>query len=183
AWRSPTTRTSARAISSSASTSRASAVRSSARCRERNPLALRQSLLHASLEAMPHRRSAKPSGPSQRQLRGGELVPHAADRMLARGEIRDEVLLQRVITVPEVRLSADLRLANIYVLPLGGEGVAAVLAALNRNKRYIRGEVARAVNLKFAPDIRFLADETFEEADRIHRLLASEKVRRDLEEG
>ena len=130
---------------------------------------------------MAHRRYAKSSGPSQRQLRVGELIRHAVANMLMRGEVRDEVLTKHVVTVPEVRLSADLRLASIYVLPLGGEGLEAVLAALNRHRKYIRGEVARAVNLKFAPDIRFLADETFEEADRIHRLLATAKVRQDLD--
>jgi ribosome-binding factor A len=132
---------------------------------------------------MAHRRSAKRSGPSQRQLRVGELIRHAVVDMLARGEIRDEVLLLHPVTVPEVRLSADLRLASIYVLPLGGEGAASVLAALNRNRRYIRGEVARAINLKFAPEIRFMADDTFEEARRIDDLLRSPKVAADLKKS
>ena len=129
---------------------------------------------------MAHRRYAKRSGPSQRQLRVGELIRHAVAQMLARGEIRDEVLLHHHVTVPEVRLSTDLRLASIYVLPLGGEGVAPVVAALNRNRRYIRGEVARAINLKFAPEIRFMADDTFEEARRIDELLRSPRVAADL---
>ena len=129
---------------------------------------------------MAHRRYAKRSGPSQRQLRVGELIRHAIAQMLARGEIRDEILLKRAITIPEVRLSTDLRLADIYVLPLGGEGVDSVLAALNRNRRYIRGELARAVNLKFAPEIRFMADDTFEEARRIDELLRSPRVVADL---
>ena len=129
---------------------------------------------------MAHRRYAKRSGPSQRQLRVGELIRHAIAQMLARGEIRDEILLKRAITIPEVRLSTDLRLADIYVLPLGGEGVDSVLAALNRNRRYIRGELARAVNLKFAPEIRFMADDTFEEARRIDELLRSPRVAADL---
>jgi ribosome-binding factor A len=132
---------------------------------------------------MAHRRYAKRSGPSQRQLRVGELIRHAFAHMLARGEIRDEVLLGRAITVPEVRLSPDLRLADIYVLPLGGEGIASVLAALNRKRRYIRGELARAVNLKFAPEIRFMADDTFEEARRIDELLRSPKVAADLKKS
>jgi ribosome-binding factor A len=130
---------------------------------------------------MAHRRSEKSTGPSQRQLRVAELVRHALSQMLTRGEIHDDVLAAHVITVPEVRMSPDLRLATIYVMPLGGKDTDAVLAALERNRRYIRGEIAEAVNLKFAPDIRFLADETFDEADRIEQLLASEKVRRDLE--
>ena len=132
---------------------------------------------------MAHRRSAKRSGPSQRQLRVGELIRHAVAHMLARGEIRDEVLLHHHVTVPEVRLSTDLRLASIYVLPLGGEGVAPVVAALNRNRRYIRGEVARAIKLKFAPEIRFMADDTFEEARRIDELLRSPKVAADLKKS
>ncbi len=127
------------------------------------------------------RRTEKSTGPSQRQLRVGELIRHALAEMLARGEIHDDVLASHVITVPEVRMSPDLRLATIYVMPLGGKDAGPVLEALERHRRYIRGEVAVAVNLKFAPDIRFLADETFEEADRIDRLLASDKVRQDLE--
>jgi ribosome-binding factor A len=127
------------------------------------------------------RRVEKSSGPSQRQLRVGELIRHALAEMLTRGEIHDDVLASHVVTIPEVRMSPDLRLATIYVMPLGGKDVAPVLEALDRNKRFIRGEVAEAVNLKFAPDIRFLADETFEEADRIDQLLASDKVRQDLD--
>jgi len=127
------------------------------------------------------RRTEKSTGPSQRQLRVGELIRHALAEMLARGEIHDDVLASHVITVPEVRMSPDLRLATIYVMPLGGKDAGPVLEALERHRRYVRGEVAVAVNLKFAPDIRFLADETFEEAARIDRLLASDKVRQDLE--
>jgi len=130
---------------------------------------------------MAHRRAHKTTGPTQRQLRVAELIRHALAEMLTRGEVHDDVLAAHVITIPEVRLSADLRLATIYVMPLGGKDVRPVLAALERHQRYIRGAIAHAINLKFAPDIRFLADATFDEADRIHRLLASEKVRQDLE--
>ena len=126
-------------------------------------------------------RSDKHTGPSQRQLRVGELIRHALAEMLARGEIYDDVLASRVVTIPEVRLSPDLRLATVYVMPLGGKDLKPVLAALERHKKYIRGEIAHEVNLKFAPDIRFMADETFDEADRIDRLLASDKVRQDLD--
>ncbi len=126
-------------------------------------------------------RSEKSTGPSQRQLRVGELIRHALAEMLARGEIYDDVLAAHLVTIPEVRMSPDLRLASIYVMPLGGKDVKPVLAALERNKKYIRGEIAHEVNLKFAPDIRFMADETFDEADRIERLLASDKVRKDLD--
>ena len=136
--------------------------------------------MQSGLKIMANHRSEKSTGPSQRQLRVGELIRHALAEMLTRGEIYDDVLASHLVTIPEVRMSPDLRLASIYVMPLGGKDLKPVLAALERNKKYIRGEIAHEVNLKFAPDIRFLADETFDEADRIDRLLASEKVRRDL---
>ncbi|CAM5203053.1 ribosome-binding factor A [Bosea thiooxidans] len=122
---------------------------------------------------------AKPSGPSQRQLRVGELIRHALADMLSRGDIHDDVLAKHVVTVPEVRLSPDLKLATAYIMPLGGQDVAPVLKALDSHKRYIRGEIAHRVNLKYAPDIRFRADESFAEAERIDALLDSEQVRRD----
>jgi ribosome-binding factor A len=120
-------------------------------------------------------------GHSQRQLRVGELVRHAVAEILARGDIHDPVIETHLITVPEVRMSPDLRLATVYVMPLGGTDENDVLAALERNKRFLRGEVAHKVNLKFAPDIRFRIDERFEEAERIERLLRSPEVKRDLE--
>jgi ribosome-binding factor A len=119
--------------------------------------------------------------PSQRQLRVGELVRHALAELLARGEVHDPVIEGHLITVPEVRMSADLRLATIYVMPLGGRDADAVVAAFERNKRYLRGEIARHVNLKFAPDIRFRIDERFEEAERIEKLLRTPAVQRDLD--
>ena len=100
--------------------------------------------------------------------------------MLARGEVHDPVLEGRMITVPEVRMSADLRLATIYIMPLGGRDGEEVLEALERHKRYMRGEIARRVNLKFAPDIRFRIDERFDEAERIEKLLRTPQVQRDL---
>lgn len=124
---------------------------------------------------------APPKGPSQRQLRVGELVKHAISEMLVRGEIHDETIANHVITVTEVRMSPDLKLATAYVMPLGGVDLKPVIEALNRNKKYFRNVVASAVNLKFAPDVRFREDETFEEAMRIERLLHSPKVRRDVE--
>jgi ribosome-binding factor A len=120
-------------------------------------------------------------GPSQRALRAGELVRHALAEILARGDVHDPVIETHLITVPEVRMSPDLRLATVYVMPLGGQDATAILEALDRNKRYLRGEVAHRVNLKFAPDIRFRIDERFEEAERIERLLRSPQVRRDLD--
>jgi ribosome-binding factor A len=120
------------------------------------------------------------AGPSQRQLRAGELVRHALAEILARGEVHDPVIAGHLITVPEVRMSPDLRQATIYVMPLGGRDEKEVLAALDRNRRYLRGEIARRVNLKFAPDIRFRLDERFDEAERIEKLLRTPAVRRDL---
>jgi ribosome-binding factor A len=119
--------------------------------------------------------------PSQRQLRVGELVRHKLAEMLTRGEIHDDVIASHVITIPEVRLSPDLKLATAYVVTLGDADIKEVLAALERNKRFIRAELAHAVNLKFAPDIRFRRDETFEEASRIDALLMSPKVRQDID--
>jgi ribosome-binding factor A len=122
-----------------------------------------------------------PSGPSQRQQRVAELIRHAIADVLQRGDIQDPVLGSHVITVPEVRMSPDLKIATAYIMPLGGLDEKPVIAALERNKKALRQEVARRVNLKFAPDLRFLRDETFDEADRIDALLRTEKVRRDLE--
>jgi ribosome-binding factor A len=121
-------------------------------------------------------------GPTQRQLRVGELIRHAMAEMLTRGEVHDPVLEGHLITVPEVRMSADLRVATIYVMPLGGRDESEVVAALDRHKRYLRGEIAHRVNLKFAPDIRFRIDERFDEADRIDKLLRSPDVTRDLKD-
>ena len=128
-----------------------------------------------------HRDSGAAKGPSQRMLRVAELVRHKLAEMLGRGEIHDDVLAGHVITVPEVRMSPDLKLATVYVMPLGGKDTKAVLAALERNKRFIRGELAHTLDLKFAPEVRFREDESFEEATRIDRLLDSPKVKQDLE--
>jgi ribosome-binding factor A len=125
-----------------------------------------------------HRDTA--SGPSQRALRAGEVIRHAIADILSRGEVHDPVLEGHMITVPEVRMSPDLKLATIYVMPLGGRDEKEVLAALERNKRWLRGEIARRVNLKFAPDIRFRIDERFDEAERIEKLLRTPQVQRDL---
>jgi ribosome-binding factor A len=119
-------------------------------------------------------------GSSQRQLRVGELIRHEFADMLARGDIHDPVIEGHMITVPEVRITADLRLATIYIMPLGGRDEQDVLGALERNNRYVRGEIARRVNLKFAPEIRFRIDERFDEAERIEKLLRTPAVQRDL---
>ena len=120
------------------------------------------------------------AGGSARQLRVGELIRHALADMLSRGDVHDPVIEAHMITVPEVRMSPDLRLATIYIMPIGGRDEGDVLAALERNKRYMRGEIARRVNLKFAPEIRFRIDERFDEAERIAKLLRTPAVQRDL---
>jgi len=120
-------------------------------------------------------------GPSQRMLRVGELIRHKIAEMLVRGDIHDDVVASHTITIPEVRISPDLKLATVYVMPLGGKDVKPVIVALERNKKFIRAQVAHTLNLKFAPDLRFREDETFEEATRIDRLLDSDRVRRDVD--
>lgn len=127
-----------------------------------------------------HQPRDQSSGGSQRQLRVGELIRHEIADMLIRGEVHDPVIETHMITVPEVRMSPDLRLATIYVMPLGGRDAKGVLDALERNKRYMRGEIARRVNLKFAPEIRFRIDDRFDEAERIEKLLRTPVVQRDL---
>ncbi|HVV79880.1 MAG TPA: 30S ribosome-binding factor RbfA [Pseudolabrys sp.] len=127
-----------------------------------------------------HRDSGAQGG-SQRQLRVGELIRHAMAEMLTRGDVHDPVLESHMVTIPEVAVTPDLRLATIYVMPLGGKDTKPVLEALERNKKFLRGEIAHRVNLKFAPDIRFRIDERFDEAERIEKLLRSPPVKRDLE--
>ena len=121
--------------------------------------------------------------PSQRQLRAGELIRHALAEILVRGEVHDPVIENHVITVPEVRMTPDLRLATIYVMPLAGCDAGEVVAAFERNKRFLRGELAHRVNMKFAPEIRFRIDERFEEAERIAKLLRTPDVQRDLDKN
>ena len=130
---------------------------------------------------MPRHHQKKPAaGGSQRQLRVGETVRHAVADILAQGIVHDADLEGHIITVPEVRMSPDLKLATIYVMPLGGRDTDIVIAALERNKKFLRGEVAQRVNLKFAPDIRFRVDDRFDEAERIEKLLRTPAVQKDL---
>jgi ribosome-binding factor A len=132
-------------------------------------------------EIMPrHQHRDQSAGGSQRQLRVGELIRHELADMLTRGDVHDPVIQGHLITVPEVHMTPDLRLATIYIMPLGGRDKNDVIDALERNKRYVRGEIARRVNLKFAPEIRFRIDERFDEAERIEKLLRTPAVRRDL---
>jgi ribosome-binding factor A len=127
-----------------------------------------------------HQKKSSAPGGSQRQLRVGETVRHAVADILAHGDVHDPDLEGHIITVPEVRMSPDLKLATIYVMPLGGRDTEIVIAALDRNKKFLRGEIAHRVNLKFAPDIRFRVDERFDEAERIEKLLRTPAVQRDL---
>jgi ribosome-binding factor A len=126
-----------------------------------------------------HQKTSAPGG-SQRQLRVGEIVRHAVADLLAQGSVHDSDLEGHIITVPEVRMSPDLKLATVYVMPLGGKDTDVVIAALARNKKFLRGEVAHRVNLKFAPDLRFRVDDRFDEAERIEKLLRTPAVQRDL---
>jgi ribosome-binding factor A len=122
----------------------------------------------------------RPSAPSQRQLKVGELIRHVLAEIFARGEIVDEVLSRYSLTVPEVRMAPDLKLATAYVMPLGGAGAEDVIAHLDKHRRFLRGEVAKRVSLKFMPELRFKIDTSFESSRRIDELLASPKVARDL---
>jgi len=130
---------------------------------------------------MPKKKSMPASGPSQRMLRVAEMIRHKLAEMLTRGEIHDDVLASHVVTIPEVRISPDLKIATAYVMPLGGKDTETVLKALEKHRKFIRAEIAHTLNLKYAPDIRFREDETFEEVSRIDALLYSDKVRRDVE--
>lgn len=132
---------------------------------------------------MSRHKQSRDSGPnaSQRQLRVGELVRHAVAEMLARGDVHDPVIERHMITIPEVTVTADLRLATVYVMPMGGKDAEEVVAAFERHKKFLRAEIAHRINLKFAPDIRFRVDDRFAEAERIDKLLRSPEVKRDLE--
>ncbi len=128
---------------------------------------------------MPRKKKMSAKGPTQRMLRVGEQIRHVLAELLARGEIHDEMLSEHVITIPQVRMSPDLRMATAYVMPLGGENIPEVIAALNRHAKFIRGHVASQLSLQFSPEVRFRHDETFSEVMRIEQLLASPKVRQD----
>lgn len=119
--------------------------------------------------------------PSQRMLRVGELIRHALSDLLSRGALNDPVLDGHVVTVPGVRMSPDLKLATAFVMPLGGRDVAPVMEALERNRKTLRTEIAHRVAMKFAPDLRFKVDDSFEYGAKIDALLDSPEVKRDLE--
>jgi ribosome-binding factor A len=132
------------------------------------------------------RRHTRPSsshqgpGPSQRQLRVGEMLRHALSDILREREIRDPDLEGVSVTVTQVKPSPDMRHATVFVQPLGGENADVIVEALNRHRSFLRGELGHSIELKFTPELRFMEDTSFAEAQRIERILHSEKVARDL---
>ena len=125
-------------------------------------------------------RQSGPKGPSQRMLRVGELVRHALADVLQRGEVMDPVLEKHVITVPEVRMTPDLKRATAFVMPLGGKDEEKVLKALDANRKQLRMMVVKRLALKSAPDLRFRIDDSFDRGSQIDALLRSPEVARDL---
>lgn len=122
-------------------------------------------------------------GPSQRQLRVGEMLRHALSEILRRSEIRDPDLEGVSITITQVKPSPDMRYATVYCAPLGGKNARAIIAALNRHKGFLRGQMGHAITTKFTPDLRFVEDRSFAEAEKIENLLKSPAVARDLVES
>ena len=126
------------------------------------------------------RSDSKHAGPSHRLERVGETIRHALADILQRGEIVDPVLNRQVVTIPAVKMSPDLKLASVAVMPLGGKNAEATIEALNGHKKALRALVAQRVNLKFAPDLRFALDDSFSAQAEIDALLKSPRVARDL---
>ncbi len=131
---------------------------------------------------MAKNKSHQGTGPSQRQLRVGELIRRTLSDVLLRGDVHDPDLNRISITVGEVTATPDLKIATAYVLPLGGDGADLALAALRRNRQELRRLVARKLTLKFAPELRFEIDDTFDRMDDTRRLFSQGDVRRDLED-
>jgi ribosome-binding factor A len=130
------------------------------------------------------RKTSTPGLPSQRQLRAGEIIRHALAELIAREDFRDPELAGVLVTVGEVRCSPDLKRANIFVTPLGDDtedGRQKLAAALNRASAFLRGRLGREIELKFTPELHFIADKSYDEATAIDRLLADPRVRRDVE--
>jgi len=121
-----------------------------------------------------------PAGPSQRQLRAGELIRHALVEVLREEDIADPDLEGVSVTVTEVRMSPDLRHAHCFVEPLGGQDAGRVVSALNRHARFLRGRLGRGIDMRFTPDLRFAHDESFTEAARMEALFRDPRVARDL---
>src|SRR5258708_6103026 len=120
------------------------------------------------------------AGPTQRQLRVGEMLRHALAEVLRRGEIRDPDLAGVSVTITQVKPSPDMRYATVFCEPLGGQNVKPVIAALNKHKGFLRGELGRLITMKFTPDLRFVEDESFAEAQKIETILKSSRVQQDL---
>jgi ribosome-binding factor A len=129
---------------------------------------------------MPRSKSRAKAGPSQRQLRVGEMLRHALSEILLRGDIRDPDLFGVSVTITQVIPSGDMRHASVFCEPLGGKDAAKVLPALNRHKAYLRGELGHTIALKFTPELRFVEDKSFAEAEKIETILKSARVQQDL---
>jgi ribosome-binding factor A len=126
------------------------------------------------------RRDASQGGPSQRQLRVGEMLRHALADVLLENDIRDPDLEGVSVTITQVKPSPDMRYATVYCEPLGGENAKEIVAALNRHKGFLRGEMGHRIAIKFTPDLRFVEDQSFAEAQKIETILKSPEVQRDL---
>jgi ribosome-binding factor A len=124
--------------------------------------------------------SRRDAGPSQRQLRVGEVLRHALAEILNRNEIRDPDLDGISVTITQVKPSPDMRYATVYCAPLGGKNTALTIAALNRHKGFLRGQMGHMISIKFTPDLRFVEDQSFAEAEKIENLLKLPQVQRDL---
>jgi len=120
------------------------------------------------------------NGPSQRQLRVGEMLRHALSDILRENEIRDSELEGVSVTITQVKPSPDMRYATVFCEPLGGKNAKAIVAALNRHKGFLRGEMGHRIATKFTPELRFVEDESFAEAQKIETILKSPEVQRDL---
>jgi len=127
-----------------------------------------------------HTRHDNSNGPSQRQLRVGEMLRHALSEVLRENEIRDTDLDGVSVTITQVKPSPDMRYATVFCEPLGGKNAKAIVAALNRHKGFLRGEMGHRITTKFTPDLRFVEDESFAEAEKIETILKSPEVQRDL---
>jgi ribosome-binding factor A len=131
--------------------------------------------------AMAKNRSHHGEGPSQRQLRVGELIRRRLSDVLMQGDVHDPDLNRMSITVSEVRVTPDLRIATVFVLPLGGKNRDEAIKALSKHKGELRHHIGKATTLKHTPDLRFLIDDTFDQMDETRRLFSDETVRRDVE--
>src|ERR1700761_2387019 len=126
------------------------------------------------------RHDRRDMGPSQRQLRVGEMLRHALAEILRNNDIRDPDLDGVSVTITQVKPSPDMRYATVYCEPLGGKNAKEIVAALNRHKGYLRGQMGHMISTKFTPDLRFVEDESFAEAQKIETILKSPEVQRDL---